>query len=187
MGSTYSADFPMLGASTYTTLSGTTDVVLAKLMSNGVPFWSTYVGGSADETPNDLVSVYPDKIVFAGAVTSSNFPLTGYNYQSTFNGTEDGFLAWFATPVNPLSDVGTTPQLCRTELFSNTAAERVEVRNTSCTVNGRYYIYNLLGSLVASGTLQSPGISVSGLTAGVYLLKLEQENSPGRELKFIKN
>ncbi|MGZ4036254.1 MAG: SBBP repeat-containing protein [Bacteroidia bacterium] len=187
LASTYSPDFPMLGASTYTSLSGTTDMVLVKFMSNGTPFWSTYMGGSADEVPNDLVSVYPNKVVFAGAVTSSNFPLTGYNYQNTFNGTEDGLLVWLSTPVNPLSGVESVPELCHAELFSNTEANLLEVRNNSCSVQGDYYIYNSLGCLVCTGRFRSPEISVSSLNAGVYLLKLKLDNADEKELKFVKN
>lgn len=185
--STDSPDFPMLGASTYTSLSGSNDAAMVRFMSNGQPYWSTYIGGNAGETPNDIVTVNRQKVVFAGAVTSSNFPLTGYNYQSTFNGTEDGFLAFFDTPVNVLSGLGAMPQLCSTELFYNDANESLEIRNLSCGLKGKYNIYNMLGSLVSSGEIRSPEIATADLASGAYLVKLELADDAQHQLKFIKD
>jgi hypothetical protein len=88
---TQSNDFPMVGAGNYTVYNGSNEIALAKINSSGQLVWSTYKGGSGGDNPGDLV-LFNNRIVIAGATSSSDFPVTASNYQVTNGGQDDGFL-----------------------------------------------------------------------------------------------
>jgi len=90
---TKSGDFPVVLGS-QPTLAGAQDAVVFKLNSNlSSMLWSTYLGGSGDDTGNSLQISSTGDVYVAGGTASSNmaFP-TGFD--PTFNGgISDGYLA----------------------------------------------------------------------------------------------
>lgn len=96
---TDSPDFPMLGVGNFTTNSGSGDIVLVKISSNGQLNWSTYRGGLFNETSTDLL-LMNNKIVISGSSTSNDFPVITNNYQVVKDGQEDGILTTIVTSVS---------------------------------------------------------------------------------------
>lgn len=80
-GYSASGDFPLSnpggGAYLDSTLDGAHDIIIGKLDTTGTFLvWSTYYGGTANETPNGIaVTPAGDRIIVVGETTSSNFPI----------------------------------------------------------------------------------------------------------------
>lgn len=68
---------------------GLTDIVFAGYSIDGVRYWSSYLGGSADESVSDLVMNANQEMFFAGSSASSNLAVGGY--ESTNNGGGEAF------------------------------------------------------------------------------------------------
>lgn len=94
-----SSDFPMVGTGNFTVNNGSSDIVVAKINSNGQLIWSSYKGGSGGEVPGDLV-LFKNKIVIGGASSSSDFPVIANNYQITNAGQDDAYLTAINATIN---------------------------------------------------------------------------------------
>lgn len=84
VGTARSTDFPVTPGATQTLHAGTgaDDIYVFKLTSAGAQVWSTYYGGTGNESPN-CVQVFPNNdIVFAGSSTSVDYPTTAGAYQT---------------------------------------------------------------------------------------------------------
>ncbi|MFM2227022.1 MAG: hypothetical protein RL664_365 [Bacteroidota bacterium] len=68
---------------------GLTDIVFAGFSIDGLRYWSSYLGGSADETVSDLVMNANQEMFFAGSSASSNLAAGGY--EATNNGGGEAF------------------------------------------------------------------------------------------------
>lgn len=91
---TKSTDFPtMLGAQN--ALSGTQDAVLFKMPATlNSLIWSSYYGGTGEETGNSIEIAANGDVYVAGGTTSSNMSfLQGYDL--SFGGVADGYVARF--------------------------------------------------------------------------------------------
>lgn len=66
---------------------GTIDIGISKFAPDGSALvWSTYIGGSGNETPHSLVVNGNDELYLLGSTGSSNFPTTSGTYDASFNG-----------------------------------------------------------------------------------------------------
>lgn len=94
-----SSDFPIVGGFDGT-LSGGKDAVVAKLnadLSNLL--WSSFVGGSGDESGNSVKVSSTGDIFMVGGTTSNDFPNTGGNIHPAYmGGSVDGYLIKFTAP-----------------------------------------------------------------------------------------
>ncbi len=68
---------------------GLTDIVFAGYSIDGPRYWSSYLGGSADESVSDLVINSDQEMYFAGSSASSNLAVGGY--EATNNGGGEAF------------------------------------------------------------------------------------------------
>ena len=68
---------------------GLTDIVFAGYSIDGPRYWSSYLGGSADESVSDLVMNANQEMFFAGSSASLNLAVGGY--ESTNNGGGEAF------------------------------------------------------------------------------------------------
>lgn len=68
---------------------GLTDIVFAGYSIDGNRYWSSYLGGSADESVSDLVINANQEMYFAGSSASSNLAVGGY--EATNNGGGEAF------------------------------------------------------------------------------------------------
>jgi beta-propeller repeat-containing protein len=89
-GQTKSTDFPPK-TPLYTTNKGGFDVFVSKFSSGGALLFSTYIGGSSDDSGNAIVIDPSGDAFVAGGTKSSNFPIKGA-YQSTLKGAINAFV-----------------------------------------------------------------------------------------------
>lgn len=91
---TESSNFPtMMGSQG--ALSGTQDAVLFKMPATlNSMIWSTYFGGSGNETGNAVAVASNGTVYMAGGTTSGNLPITN-GFDLSFGGVTDGYLARF--------------------------------------------------------------------------------------------
>ena len=63
------------------------DVGITKYNAKGSQIiYSTYLGGSGNETPHSIVCAPNGELYIYGATSSTNFPMAGASYDKTFNG-----------------------------------------------------------------------------------------------------
>jgi hypothetical protein len=75
-GVTYAPDFPTTLGAFQETAGGGGDVFISKIESDGSAFvFSTYLGGTSDETARSIVADHDGHIHVAGWTYSANFPL----------------------------------------------------------------------------------------------------------------
>ena len=98
-GFTTSSDFPTSAGAADTTLGGTQDAFVTKLNASGSALaYSTYLGGSADESVPFGIAVDRSFNAYVTSRTfSSDFPTTPDAFDSTLGGTQDAFV----TKLNP--------------------------------------------------------------------------------------
>jgi gliding motility-associated-like protein len=87
IGATNSNDFPVTSGAISTTLQGTTDAYVFKIdntLSNLI--WSTYLGGSSNESGTSIKLDGKGGVYCYGSTSSSNFPTTIGAYNITKNG-----------------------------------------------------------------------------------------------------
>lgn len=94
-GTTYSSDFSATDNAVSGTLGGTSDAFFVKIDPNAAPgsqvIVATYLGGSGNETLNDMVVTPRGAIYLAGTTSSSDFPAVN-PAQSSLNGSSDAFV-----------------------------------------------------------------------------------------------
>ncbi|WP_206109989.1 DUF7507 domain-containing protein [Paenibacillus albicereus] len=84
LGTTASTDFPVVAGAFQTALAGADDVFVTKLNPFGTALvYSTYLGGSARETANDIVLDAEGNAYVTGTTFSSDFPTTPGAFQET--------------------------------------------------------------------------------------------------------
>ena len=88
-GETKSTDFPTKSA-LYGTYKGGFDVFVTKLSPTGSLVYSTYIGGTGDDSGNGIAVDGSGNVFLAGGTSSSDFPTLGA-YQSKFGGVLDAF------------------------------------------------------------------------------------------------
>src|SRR5262249_14729221 len=83
-GVTSSTNFPTTAGAYQTTLGGSNDAFVTKLDSTGSGLvWSTYLGGSGDDTGFGLALDSSSNVYVAGGTSSTNFPTTADAFQTT--------------------------------------------------------------------------------------------------------
>lgn len=93
-GVTRSANFPTANAF-QSTLKGTSDAFVTKLNAAGTAFnYSTYIGGTTDDSANGIAVDSAGNTYVAGGTSSTDFPLVNPT-QGTFGGLVDIFLTKF--------------------------------------------------------------------------------------------
>ena len=87
-GETKSTNFPTVAGAYSASLAGGFDVFVTKIAPGGASLiYSTYVGGSSDDSGNAIaVDASGDAFVAGGTASSSDFPTTIGAYQTTFGG-----------------------------------------------------------------------------------------------------
>lgn len=181
-----STNFPMLGVGNTTVNTGGADAVVVKFLTNGTPFWSGYIGGTATEFPYDIISVRNDKVVVAGKTASADYPMYGSSYQNTFGGTEDGSIAFLTIPTNATASVNEWHKKCANTLFYNSVDEEIVISKV-CEGKYIYKVYDILGRLFLEKNDKENKISLNILPSGIYLIECcNINNGMKNQLKFVK-
>lgn len=86
-GSTVSLNFPVIPGAFQLAYAGGAgnDIFISKFNSAGVPQWSTYYGGTAEELGLGITTDNNGDIAITGYTASSNFPLSVGAWQTNFN------------------------------------------------------------------------------------------------------
>jgi hypothetical protein len=102
-GATASADFPIMGGAYDTSYNGGTDAFVAKLNKNGSALmFSTFIGGSDEDTGYDIVLGKDGEIFITGSTNSTDFPTTQGADDRVFGGFYDGFATKFDSEASKL-------------------------------------------------------------------------------------
>jgi hypothetical protein len=92
-GQTESTDFPTVGGVAPNRNSGEFDVFVTKIAPNGSSLiYSTFVGGSGNDSGNALAVDASGDAFVAGGTTSSNFPTTAAAFQKGLTGSTNAFV-----------------------------------------------------------------------------------------------
>jgi hypothetical protein len=89
-GQTHSTDFPLLNPLDSTYSGGSWDLFVTKRDLNGVPLFTTFLGGSLTEVPFGIAVDDSGDIYLAGQTNSGNFPIA-HAAQPTIGGADDAF------------------------------------------------------------------------------------------------
>ncbi len=94
VGETDGGGFPVTGGVWDTRYNGgTLDGFVAKFSANGTLLFSTYLGGSGEDSALGVALDGAGNIMVTGKTYSSNFPTTSGAYDRTLGGARDAFLA----------------------------------------------------------------------------------------------
>jgi len=119
-GITSSSDFPITTNAFQTSNAGGRDAFITKINSDATELiYSSYIGGSADESIMDFAFLPDNSLVLTGWTQSTNFPVIGISsLNSTFSGGGlDGFLFKFNSSFQPIWSgfIGTSGiDICKT-------------------------------------------------------------------------
>lgn len=182
-----STNFPMMGVGNTTVNAGSVDAVVVKFLTNGTPFWSGYIGGSASETPYDIISVKNDKVVVAGKTASADYPMFGNSYQSTFGGTDDGSIAFLTVETSSLAAVNEIKKdVCGVIFMYDFFSEEIIIRK-NCDDEFQFSFFDILGKLIFEKSDKEEKISVHGLSPGIFIVQTTNLETGNRtQLKFLK-
>lgn len=99
--STRSADFPTVN-SFDNTLGGKQDAVVFKFNSNLTTLlFSSFIGGSSNESGNGIIIDNTSDVYVTGGTTSNDFPFTAGGYQSSYQGGKaDGYILRISSSGN---------------------------------------------------------------------------------------
>lgn len=91
---TNSSNFPTTSGAYQTTMNGSMDAFVSKLNSTcSNLIFSTYLGGNGDDAAICMELSPTGNLIIGGGTTSNNFPGTSGNWQPSYNGNTDGFVA----------------------------------------------------------------------------------------------
>ena len=171
-GDTGSSDFPVTpGAFQTTWAGGSSDVFLSKLDATGSQLvYSTFLGGSGTDRLVEGVAVDSLGNAFVtGWTTSPDFPTSSGAFQTTFTGTQDGFV----TKFNP-----TGSALIYSTLLGGSATSFVNSVVLDASDNAF-----LVGQTTSSDFPATPGV-VQNTLHGVNDMFVAKLNSAGSALLY---
>lgn len=182
-----SNDFPMVGTANYTVFSGSNDLVVAKINANGQLIWTSYKGGSGSDNPGDLV-LFKNKILVAGATSSSDFPVITNNYQMNNAGQDDGFLTSITTTINISIDVRDyAQQKCSPYLLKNVFSDAELI--VPCSEVRKIVITDVLGRVLSEQIISSSKIQLQNLNKNeIYVVSgYQKDGSKSFNFKLFLN
>lgn len=94
------------------------DMFIAKLTTNGVTQWATYIGGTFLDRATDVAIEGSTNIVAVGNSGSPDFPMVGHSEQRRLAnppGTDDGIILKVCNVMIPVAEMRGSPQYCQGE------------------------------------------------------------------------
>ncbi|MCC7429235.1 SBBP repeat-containing protein [bacterium] len=168
-GRTWSNDFPTVNGSYDTSWNSYSDVFILKLKSGGsVLVYSTFIGGTCDETGNSLTIDGNENCYVTGYTYSNSFPATSGAYDTLFSGG-----VFYDVFVLKLNSSGSTI------IYSTfIGEENDDVGNSlSIDVNGNSYITGYTYSSNFPTTVGAYDTSFNGGNYDAFLTKLNSNGS----------
>jgi hypothetical protein len=172
-GTTTSTDFPEVNSYQSANAGGKDCFVMKMNIATETVIYSTYIGGTEDDTLSDIVVDNEGNLFATGQTTSEDFPVLNA-YDSDYNDTEDirDFEDTFVLKLNPTGD-----GLIYSTYFGGTGPEHA--KSIDIDSEGNAYVF---GDLIAFPiTLVNPLDGEIGVQHECFLLKF---NSTGSGLDF---
>ncbi|MEO6306167.1 MAG: T9SS type A sorting domain-containing protein, partial [Bacteroidia bacterium] len=182
LGTTTSTNFPMLGASNYSSIPGFQNLVIIRLNSSGQPNFSTYFGSVGGYDAGQDLAVKHNSIFFCGKSSSATYPISASAYQAVYGTNDDGILTKLpnnnASIVTAIKETQINSQ--QFILFPNPVSEKINIKNFASKEN-KIEILNLCGQLIREEKIDSSEINIKDLEEGIYFLRINNS-----AYKFVK-
>ncbi|MGA1822278.1 MAG: SBBP repeat-containing protein [Thermoplasmatota archaeon] len=167
------ASFPLVGDGYSKTFTGWRDAYAAKLEGNGSYMeWSTLIGGSENDTAENIHIDKASNVYLYGETNSEDFPTTRGCHNSTFSGVKDTFIVKF-------NDVGSD---LRYSTYLGTETEEWAISSCLDSVN-KITVLGYTGSADFPVTPNSFNTSWTGYP-GLFLSVLTIQTAPSAPLNL---
>ncbi len=144
VGHTRSTNFPITANAYQKTIGGTRDAFLMKFRGQGTEVvFSTYVGGSLDDTGIGMCFDANKNVIFTGNTFSTNYPITTNAVQKTLGGEDDVMV----TKFDP------TGNLLYSTFIGGSASDRAN--DIRCDASSNYYVTGMTKSANYPVTLKA--------------------------------
>jgi filamentous hemagglutinin family protein len=208
-GRTETTDFPTAGSPNQASAGGGDDAFLSKISADGTTLlYSSYHGGSGDETGYDIDVDGPGNIVIVGETDSSDYP-TLNAAQSSLSGSSDAFVVKFNNTGTPLYStylggsgaeeayriaagssaeiVGVVGSTTSTDLTTTDDIQGSSGGGTDAFIavldqDGTALFQDYLGG---SGTDQAYGVAIDGIDTMVVAGTTQSSNFPSASNSFL--
>ncbi|GAN33996.1 MAG: hypothetical protein DYG83_13515 [Candidatus Brocadia sp. AMX2] len=165
-GGTLSSDFPISTDAYDTSFDGGSDIFISKFNSGLTTLLaSTYLGGSSNESAYSMTIDLDGNIYVAGDTQSSDFPTSTTAYDTSFNGSNDVFIAKLSRDLTRL--------LASTYLGSSSGDTAHSITMTSGKSNN-VYVTGLAGSADFPITTDTYDTSFNG-NGDVFVSRLSDD------------
>jgi hypothetical protein len=170
LGISGGTDTPVIGTAPQPASAGGADAFLLKISAPGQVLWSTFYGGSQDETAAHLHVDALMHVFITGNTGSTNFPVSASAWQAVSNGPEDIFIARLDGSFD--TTTGVAPNAARTEVIAYPNPSNEAFCFAAGSEISSVAVYDQLGHCVDKLVL-SPGsrklpYHASHLPAGIY-------------------
>lgn len=167
LAKTESSNIPIYPNSIQNTLNGSYDIYLVVFDTDSLyPHWTSYYGGTTDDTGNDLKIISPNNVIFVGSTNSVDYPVSANAFQGTLNANNDGVITKFQLPNNITTNLLNFKQQDIIQVFPNPFNSTIFIKGNNIQ---QISITNLLGEAIYSGFNESQLIT-SGLSSGTYII-----------------
>ncbi len=163
-GKTRSSNFPVTNGAYDTSHNGQDDIFLSRLDKYlSIVEYSTFIGGSSWDSGIGVKIGKTDSIVIAGAVSSSNFPVTSGSYDTSHNGNYDTSVTSFSFEKNKPSITDQTDQKAST---GDPFSFKANVTDAGSGVGNVSVEYWIDGIYLNATMNQSSGIFIKNVVIG---------------------
>jgi len=174
-GVTTSANFPTTVGSFNTVHSGANDIYVCKINSDASNLiYSSFLGGSNNESVGDIALTSSDQLVVGGQTFSNDYQTIGSSYDTNFSGVSDGFL----TIISAAGD-----SLVKSTFVGGNQTDIVN--SIDVDVDDEIYLIGTTNS--AGWTVQTPGAFQSNAQGGndAFLIRFNSSLNKVKYYTFI--
>jgi hypothetical protein len=152
--------------------SGTSDIYLFSVNSNGEIYWATAIGGIENEILYKINIGSNDNVNICGTYVSPSFSIGSFNLTNSGDFTENLFLASLNNPLS-INDLNSFENIC---VFPNPADNAVNIQLDNENGSLIYVeIFDLCGKSVYSTRTNNPQtimVNTSNLVNGSYIINV---------------
>jgi len=174
LGRTNSSNIPIIGVPNQANLNGTNfDVYIAKFSLNGIPFWSSYFGGSNEEISSDITNI-GSNFFFCGSTYSTDYPVSFGAFQITAEAFGDGFISRLQIS-HSLTGIQNNEEANQLKIFPNPSSDHFYLKLNDQGIN-EVRIIDATGNCIYEKTfLNEVGIvkiASLNLESGIYFVEV---------------
>lgn len=187
-GQTESSAFPVNPMAIQPNYASNTDGFVIKMDTSGRMVSGTFMGGNGVDALLAMV-VDADTNVFAcGNSYSTDLPVTANPFQPTNAGAGDGYVVKFGMSEQLITTVNSVAEFNSLFAYPNPAADLITIGLTNGHVISSVEILDASGRVVQRSDLNGnpASVRITELTAGIYFMKVVDDNSQSHVLRFVK-